>query len=765
MSSTLSRIREERLAKIQKLKELGINPYPSKSEKTLQNIEIIKNFKKLINSQQIIAGRIRSIREHGSLKFINLEDSTGTLQLIIKKDQIKKTNVKNQTLGWEELTLLDVGDFLEAEGKVILSKTNEKSIDAVKIRILSKSIRPLPDKWEGLKDQEARYRRRYLDMTMNPQIRDRFSRKAVFWNTIRKFLNKNGFLEINIPVLEHVTGGADANPFVTHYDALNQDFYLRISHELPLKRLIGGGFEKVYDLGARFRNEGFSDEHLPEHVALEWYWAYADYKDGMKFLEKMFKEIVMNVYGKYKFNIKGFNVDFSKPWKIIRFEKIIRKRFGIDIYKDSLKKMNQILIKNNVILEGALNKNRIIDNLWKLIRKEIGGPAFLIEHPKFLSPLSKSNSINPKITDRGQPIIAGSELGNFWSELNDPVDQFERFKSQQEMRDAGDDEAQMMDIDYVEMLEYGMPPTVGFGISERVFWFLENITAKEGVAFPPVKLEYEETTKEIYDIKKQPVNLKDIKRIKTELDNEAGNLIYECTSCVKDNKLFSVDSSVGKLINSINIGIAIIEGVNIVKTNKLVEEYKNRVVKKILKFVRPEMIDNLPEISAYNKLYNLMNLDKSGRKPSSEVLLRRVFETSALPNINTCVDICNTVVLLTQVSTGVFDYDKISFPTILKMGKKGDKVDLIGNKIIEVTDKELCYYDFKGVYNIDLNYRDADRTKVTENTKNIYINIDGIEGTPYSRVGEALELLTTMIVRYCGGKIVLSEIISKEFSK
>ncbi len=421
-----------------------------------------------------VVGRLISFREHGAIIFSNIQDESGIIQLYIRQDEMEPYSAKAGNMGWENLQLLDVGDFIEASGTVTKTKRGQISVAPKAIRLLSKAIRPLPDKWQGLKDKEERYRRRYLDMTMNKDIRERFVRRSKFWNSIRGFLNSKGFVEVNIPVLEHVTGGADAKPFVTHYDALDQDFFLRISHELPLKRLLGAGFEKVYDIGPRFRNEGFSDEHLPEHIAMEWYWAYADFRDGMKLTEEMFKYVLKEVYGTLQFHIKGFDIDLDQEWKEIKYAEIIKERFDVDVFNDSVEHMSSVLKDNGVDLGSEINRNRVVDNLWKLIRKTIAGPVFLTGVPKFLSPLSKTNSEDDTLTDRFHPIIAGSELANAFSELNDPVDQLDRFVEQQKLREQGDEEAHMMDIDFVEMLEYGMPPACGFGLSERVFWFFEE---------------------------------------------------------------------------------------------------------------------------------------------------------------------------------------------------------------------------------------------------------------------------------------------------
>ena len=501
--STLAQIRKLRIEKVKKLRKMGIDPYPSKGQRTNTNQEILDDYKKFEGKEATLVGRLMSWREHGHLIFGHIQDRTGKIQLYIKDDQVQKTSKKDQNLGFKDLELLDIGDFVQITGKITKTKRGETSISPKLIKLLTKAIRPLPEKWHGIQDIEERYRRRYLDMTMSPEVRARFERRAKFWQATRDFLNRSGFVEINIPVLEHVTGGADAKPFITHYDALSQDFYLRISHELPLKRLLGGGYEKVYDIGPRFRNEGLSDEHLPEHMAMEWYWAYGDYRDGMELTENLFKHVMKEVYGKLKFEIRGFKVDLNKKWEQLDFSELLGERFKVDPVKDSVEKMNKILKKEGVNLGKDINRSRVVDNLWKLIRKDIGGPAFLLGVPKFLSPLSKTDPDNPGVVERFQPIIAGSELANAWSELNDPIDQLDRFKKQQEMREEGDEEAHMMDIDYVEMLEYGMPPAVGYGHSERGFWFFENVTAKEGVPFPQLKFELEGTTKEIYkDISK-----------------------------------------------------------------------------------------------------------------------------------------------------------------------------------------------------------------------------------------------------------------------
>ena len=493
--ATLKDYRDERLKKLSELRALGINPYPAKSYRTHKLKEVSENFETLEGEQATVLGRIVSIRKFGKLAFIVLKDDSGKLQLFLRAGDTDLLNVEEGTVGIEQISLLDTGDYLEATGEIIRTKTGEISLAVKKMKLLAKALRPTP---ENLADKEERLRRRYLDTKINQNVYERYQRRSKFWQATRDFLNQNDFLEVNIPVLEHTTGGADANPFVTHMDALDQDFYLRISQELPLKRLIGGGYEKVYEIGPRFRNENYTDEHLPEHVALEWYWAYADWEKGMSFMEKMYQYVIQETFGTLKFQFNNQEVNLSGEWPKLDYNTIIKERYNIDVYESSLEEVKEALKNNNLEVEQTENRSRGIDKLWKNIRKDIAGPIWLINTPKFISPLAKTSPTDERIVERFQRVMMGSELGNGYSELNDPIDQLNRFKEQQSMRDAGDDEAMMLDIDFIEMLEYGMPPTCGWGYSERVFWIFEGVTAREGVPFPQLRNETDPVTKSIY---------------------------------------------------------------------------------------------------------------------------------------------------------------------------------------------------------------------------------------------------------------------------
>lgn len=480
--TTLNDYRDERLRKLAEIRSMGIDPYPAKSHRNTKISTIINHFDEKDGQEVCIAGRIIAIRSFGKIAFVKLRDYFGEVQVFMSTVD----DISEGTFGVKQLKLLDTGDFVEATGKVGKSSTGEISVFANSLRLLTKSLRPLPG-YDGLTNKEERYRRRYVDMNVNPEVRERLVRRSKFWQATREFLTDHGFIEINTPILERTTGGADANPFVTHMDALDEDYYLRISQELPLKRLLGGGFDKVFDIGPRFRNEGVDDEHLPEHIAMESYAAYENYEDGMELYEAMIKYVAEQTWGTLRFNVGGFEVNLDQEWPRIKYADLLMEKFGIDVFNVDREKALAILKENGVQIDPKVADSRLLDNLWKLIRKTSAGPYWLIEEPLSLSPLAKIVPERPLVTQRFHPVIAGTEMGNGYSELNDPIDQLERFKEQQAMRDAGDDEAQMLDMDFVEMLEYGMPPACGWGNSERNFWLLEGVSGREAVPFPIIK--------------------------------------------------------------------------------------------------------------------------------------------------------------------------------------------------------------------------------------------------------------------------------------
>lgn len=482
----LDDLRRARIEKLERIKEAGINPYPAKSKRTKTVAEALGNFDSLAESKETIflTGRLRTFRSHGALTFADIEDQTGRIQLFFHKDALGDEQ-------YASIGNLDVGDFLEASGFLFVTNKGQQTLSVTAYRILTKSLLPLPEKWHGLTDEETRYRKRHLDLIMNEDVRKLFKTRTAFINNIRDFLNRDGFLEVETPVLESVPGGAEAEPFITHHNKLDIDFYLRISLELHLKRLMVGGFEKIYELGRVFRNEGISTQHLQEFTMLEFYWAYADYEQLMDFVEKFYTTVIEKTFGTLDIPYKGQVLHFQAPWPRVDYRDIILKESGVDIdlYPDK-ESMQQLVKEKGIKPDPAAGRGRLIDQLYKkLVRPNLFQPCFLINHPLDISPLAKLKEEDPRQVERLQVLIAGAEVGNGFSELNDPIDQRGRFLKQEELREAGDKEAQMIDEDFIEALEYGMPPTAGFGVGiDRLLMILsdqENI--RDVVFFPMMK--------------------------------------------------------------------------------------------------------------------------------------------------------------------------------------------------------------------------------------------------------------------------------------
>lgn len=477
--SSIDEIRSARLSKLELLKEEGINPYPATTSRNMSVAEATERFDELKDGQAFtLAGRIMSLRSQGKIAFLDIDDGTGRFQALLKS---------GEPLPEKDFELFekayDIGDFIEVLGTLFLTNKGQKTILAERVGMLSKSLLPLPEKWHGLQDVEERFRKRYLDILSNPEIKDLFIKKAKFWDATRNFLKQEGFLEVETPTLEVTTGGAEARPFKTHHNDFDLDVFMRISvGELWQKRLMAAGFEKTFEIGRVYRNEGSSPEHTQEFTNMEFYWGYADYKAGMELVRNMYRHIAQEVFGTTKFETRGHSFDLSDEWPEIDYVVEIKKQTGIDVTETDEDDMKDKLDELGVKYEGT-NKERLTDSLWKYCRKNIAGPAFLVNHPVLVGPLAKLNT-EGKTVQMFQPIIAGSEVGRGYSELNDPIDQKARFEAQQKLIDAGDEEAMMPDWEFVEMLEHGMPPTCGFGFGERLFAFLVDKPLRETQLFP-----------------------------------------------------------------------------------------------------------------------------------------------------------------------------------------------------------------------------------------------------------------------------------------
>jgi lysyl-tRNA synthetase class 2 len=477
--SNFEDLRADRERKIARLQELGMNPYPAKANITHEIIEVVTNFETLLAVEEAvtIGGRVLAFREHGAIAFMDVMDGTGKLQAFCSKEEIGEESFAKL------LEVMSTSDFVEVTGPAYLTKRGTQAILVKEWHVLGKALQNIPTEHFGIKDEEERYRKRYLDLLLNEEMRDLFVKKALFWDTIRDFMKRHGFLEVDTPTLEVTTGGAEARPFITHHNDFTMDVYLRISvGELWQKRLMAAGFPKTFEIGRAYRNEGSSPEHLQEFTNCEFYWAYADYHDGMKLVRDLYIEIAQKVFGTTKFEARGHSFDLADEWREIDYVIEVEKQTGLNVLTASEDDMRAKLTELGVQHEGE-NRERLTDTLWKYCRRNISGPAFLVHHPKLVAPLAKLRA-DGQTVELFQPIIAGSEVGKGYSELNDPVDQRQRFEAQKKLLEAGDEEAMMPDWDFVEMLEYGMPPTCGFGFGERLFAFLAGKTIRETQLFP-----------------------------------------------------------------------------------------------------------------------------------------------------------------------------------------------------------------------------------------------------------------------------------------
>lgn len=480
---SIEEIKDVRLKKLEMLKDFGMNPYPAKAKHDFWLKEIKEKFSELEKDQKSLSvvGRIMAIRGQGAILFVVLNDGTETFQAVFKKDELDEKLFK---LFFDAI---DVGDFIEVSGTLFVTQKGEESILVKDWKVLSKSLLPMPEKWAGLSDEDTRLRKRYLDLLLDKEAREIFYKKAHFWQATRQFLLDKGFLEVETPTLEVTTGGAEARPFKTYHNDFDLDVYLRISvGELWQKRLMAAGFPKTFEIGRVYRNEGSSPEHLQEFTNMEFYASYMDYEEGIDFTESMIKEVVEKTFNKMKFETRGHSVDLSGKWKRISYVETIKETTGIDVLIATEEQMKEKLGELNVKYEGD-NKERLTDTLWKYCRKQISGPTWLVDVPKLVSPLSKAKKDNPLLTERVQLILAGAECTNGFSELNDPIDQRERFEVQKKLIESGDEEAMMADFEFVEMLEHGMPPAFGFSYGERLFAFLVDKPLRETQLFPLVK--------------------------------------------------------------------------------------------------------------------------------------------------------------------------------------------------------------------------------------------------------------------------------------
>ena len=480
----LNELLQVRRNKLDELRSRGVEPFGRKFEADHYSSDIIEKFEALEGKQVTVAGRLISIRSHGKAAFAHLQDYQGQVQIYLRQDQVGEEK-------YDLFDLVDIGDFIGVVGEVFKTRKGEVTVNASDFTYLAKALRPLPEKWHGLKDVELRYRQRYVDLIVNQEVKQTFINRSKIISTMRELLNEWGFLEVETPIMQTIAGGALARPFITHHNALDIKLYLRIATELHLKRLLVGGLDKVYEIGRIFRNEGISTIHNPEFTSVEIYQNYADYEDMMEITENLIYEIAKKVFGSGVINFQGREIDLTPPWPRETMVEVVRKYSGVDFSK---------LADDQAAFKAARDAGLELDKgmSWgdilyiffdEFCEEQLLSPIFVTEFPIEVSPLAKKMESDPRLTLRFEGFISGWEIANAFTELNDPIDQRARFEQQLERREAGDDEAHVMDEDFINALEYGMPPAggLGIGIDRLVMLLTDNISIRDVILFPTLK--------------------------------------------------------------------------------------------------------------------------------------------------------------------------------------------------------------------------------------------------------------------------------------
>ncbi len=725
----LTELRNIRLEKVRKLRELGIDPYPAKLKRDPQKI----SNSRLMEGQEVCnAGRIMGFRSHGNIAFADLRDESGNIQVFFQK--------KNLEERFKIAQLLDIGDFLLVEGKVFKTQAGEITIDVNDFQILTKTINPLPSVWHGLKDVEDRYRKRYLDLILNPEVSERLKKRSKVIDSIRDFLTDNGFLEVETPTLQPIYGGGFARPFKTHHNALDSDFYLRISDEMYLKRLIVGGFEKVFEITKVFRNEGVDFDHNPEFTMFEAQIAYKDYLYGMDLIEEIIEYAANRVNGTTEVMYQDLLLNFQRPWKRYKVIEAIKEFTGVDPLawstlegaKEAAKKLP---IKEEKLSE--LSKMRTIGEVIafvfeELVEEKLMQPTIIYDYPIEVSPLAKKCD-DPRFTQRFEYFAFGTELGNNYTELNDPVDLKQRFVEEKEREKAGFDEAHQTDNDYLNAIEHGFPPTCGLSIGiDRLVILLTNAqNIREVIPFPTLRPIGE---KAFHSQKKASINEKDAQAV--------------------------LDPNVKDTFDGISYAWVLIKNVDIKKSDKELEKRKKEILAQQPQISQKELRE-IPFIKAYREMIKETGVDPSSHLPSPEALLKRVVSGKGIYNINTAVDAYNLAVLETHIGLGGFDAVFIEFPVTLRFSKKGEEMKLLGDngEITKTKEGELVYADAEKLLTLDLNYRDIEETKITEKTKDIILFADGGRGISQEDVLSALKKGAEYIQEFSGGEIGAYKIV------
>lgn len=715
--TTLDTIRAERISKLEKLSALG-PLYPSTFVKKSLVSECLASQGKEVST----AGRLLSFREHGKIAFAKLQDETGTIQIFFQNKLLSEKENK-------KLKLIDIGDIVGVAGKVDKTSSGELSIFVEKFEILTKAIRPLPSSWFGLEDQETRYRKRYLDTILDPAVMTRFKIRSKLVSSIRRYLESQSYVEVETPVLQSLYGGANAAPFTTHLNALDIDMYLHIAVELYLKRCIIGGMDRVFEIARDFRNEGVDLSHSPEFTMLEFYEAYADYHRIMDVTEGLLKHCAQEIFGSQELKVKGEKINLSNSWPRIEMTKLVLDNTGLNYDKNTLADFQAYAKDNKIEFSPDDSKAIVMYKIFDspLVAKKLIGPIWVLDYPIEISPLSKKHPDKDGFTQRFECYMNGIEVCDGWTELNDPADQRQRFLDQQK----GQTDPQPLDEDFIEAMEYGMPPTggIGIGIERLTMFFTDTWSIREVQLYPLMR----------------PKNQQKLVPQKTP----------------SQAKKFTISPEVLDKLPGMKVGYAILEMVNIKKSNPDLEKLKKDIVLEKQKLTE-EDINNIPTIASYRRLFKSFGVDWKSRHPSPDALLRRIVSGKPLYNVNTLVDAYNVASLETSLGFGAMDMDHLVFPVELRFSAAGEKIILLGGQESKTTDEgELIYADQEKLITLDLNYRDCDQTKITEETKSVIIFVDGTPDMSRQQLETGLDLAVELITKFCGGKLIGKEFIEQ----
>jgi lysyl-tRNA synthetase class 2 len=735
---TLQQLRQVRIEKLNKLRAAGINPYPSKTPEFIATAEA----RKCKEGVEVgIVGRVMAMRGHGKIYFLDLFDGEEKMQCFFEENLLLE-KIKL-------IELFDIGDFLHVEGKLFLTQAGELTVRVENFTLLSKSIRPLPDKWHGLVDEEERYRKRYLDFIFNKSAKEKIVVRAKVLASIREFMTQNGFLEVETPVLETEASGALAKPFKTHMHAFDLDLYLRICMgELWQKKLMVAGFSRTFEIGRAFRNEGVDREHNPDFTMMEYYWSYANYEMGMDLQEKLIAEVVFKTFGTYEIKHGEGIIDFTPPYPRVTFHQLFMDKLKIDINSMTPEEVFAYARNNKVDVKHEWGKGKLLDEIYKdKIRAHLVNPMFLIDHPVELKPLSKKKINDERYVETFQLLAGGFELSNCYSEINDPFDQDTRFDEQKEVAKKSDEETLKADESFIEALEHAMPPTcgAGIGIDRLVAILTDSHTLRETIAFPLMK-------PEISKIQKN--NFEDLINAK-KFFSEEEFLSMENSVAKYKNKFLKIDTRVINNFSGVKLGVLVLHGINNQGENDELIQILRQVERNLPNYFRgvspPEHEYIIPWREAYKKF---------GAKPnkylsSVENLAARILNGTQLHHVNKLVDIYNIISLKYLLPAGGEDTDKIIGNINLTIaGKNEAPVTVLGeNEPKAPKEGEVIYKDDKSTICRRWNWREVERTALSEDTKNTFIVLECLPPVSTKILEHALDEMAGLVRKFCGGGI------------